>query len=56
MKTDELYNRLDIFKDKIKQRLLELMNEDNVFLQKKEDEMYGKLLIKHNLREEDFYI
>jgi len=52
MKTEELYKRLDVFKDKIRQRLVELTEGDKLFPGEKK----GKLRSKHKILEEDFHI
>jgi hypothetical protein len=56
MKTDDLYKRLDVFKEKIKQRLVELTKEDLIFPKENKSEMFGKLQMNQERREEDFYI
>jgi len=56
MKTEELYKRLDVFKDKIRQRLVELTEVDRLFPGEKKEEKKGKLRSKHKILEEDFHI
>jgi len=54
MKTDELYKRLDEFKEKIKFRLATLKEDERLFSKEMKAKMDGKLPIKEKLPEEDF--
>ena len=56
MKTDELYKRLDEFKEKIKLRLVTLKEDERLFSKEMKTKMVGKLQIKQEWPEEDFLI